>query len=47
MVSHDVRGTVKFAQKVLHLGEEENFFGNLDAYLSSDVGKRFMGGKRI
>ncbi|MBO5454445.1 MAG: ATP-binding cassette domain-containing protein [Clostridia bacterium] len=47
MVSHDVRGTVKFAQKVLHLGEEENFFGNLDAYLSSDVGKRFIGGKRI
>ncbi len=45
MVSHDMNSTVKYARKVLHLGDNENFFGDLDSYLSTGPGRIFLGGK--
>jgi zinc transport system ATP-binding protein len=45
MVSHDINATEKYAQKVLHLGDNENFFGTAEEYLNSGIGKNFMGGK--
>lgn len=47
MVSHDMNSTVKYAKKILHIGENENFFGDLDDYLSKGPGKNFLGGKRL
>ena len=47
MVSHDINSTVKYAKKILHIGENENFFGDLDEYLSKGPGKDFLGGKRL
>lgn len=46
MVSHDMRSILKYAKKILHLGEKDNFFGDVNQYLSSDMGKKFMGGNR-
>lgn len=42
MISHDVHQAVKHANKVLHVGNEL-FFGSTEDYLSSAVGRRFMG----
>lgn len=44
MVSHDVRGAVEQADHILHLGNEQLFFGATGSYLESELGKRFVGG---
>ena len=46
MVSHDVRGAASYANKILHLGNEQLFFGTTEEYCASDIGKRFLGGCR-
>lgn len=46
MVSHDMRSILKYAKKILHLGEKNNFFGDVNQYLGSEVGRKFMGGHR-
>ena len=45
MVSHDIRGAVEQADHILHLGHKQLFFGTACEYLSSDIGKRFIGGE--
>ena len=45
MVSHDVRGAVEQADHILHLGNRQLFFGTTAAYLQTDIGKRFTGGR--
>ncbi|MCR4661141.1 MAG: metal ABC transporter ATP-binding protein [Clostridia bacterium] len=47
MISHDVSGFIKYASKILHIGDEI-FFGTKDEYLNSEIGKKFIsyfGGK--
>ncbi len=46
MISHNVAEAVKYAKHILHLGENEYFFGTAGEYLESDTGKRFTGGKK-
>ncbi|MDR2693555.1 MAG: metal ABC transporter ATP-binding protein [Chitinispirillales bacterium] len=46
MVSHDIRGAVTYASRILHLNKAQVFFGPTEEYLNSDVGKSFVGGKR-
>lgn len=42
MISHDVAAAVKYADKILHIGESV-FFGTTDEYLNTDNGKSFSG----
>lgn len=42
MVSHDISAAVKYASHILHLGQEQLFFGKKEDYLKSDIYKAFM-----
>ena len=42
MVSHDIQGAVKYANKVLHIKNRCCFFGGTAEYLESDPGKEFF-----
>lgn len=42
MVSHDIERSVKFAEKVLHLGTNDYFFGTVDQYKATDYYKNFL-----
>lgn len=44
MVSHDVRSAVEHASHILHLGNEQLFFGSTKDYIKTDLAKRFLGG---
>jgi zinc transport system ATP-binding protein len=44
MVSHDVKGAIDFASHVLHLGQKQLFFGKMEEYKDSEIGKRFLSG---
>ncbi|MBO4750394.1 MAG: ABC transporter ATP-binding protein [Lachnospiraceae bacterium] len=41
MISHDIGAAIKYANKILHLGDSE-FFGTKAEYLESAAGKRFL-----
>ncbi len=43
MVSHDFKNSMEQADKILHLGHKEYFFGSINAYLDSAFGKMFTG----
>lgn len=43
MISHDVKEAVKYANKILHIGNKV-FFGTTYEYLNSDFGKVFIDG---
>ncbi len=45
MVSHDTGAPLYAATHVLHLKHRQLFFGTREAYLSSDAGKSFLGGR--
>ena len=38
MISHDIHMAIKYADHILHIGEEY-FYGTTDEYLESDIGK--------
>ena len=40
MVSHDINAALQYASHILHIGPKI-FFGTKEAYLASDIGKRF------
>lgn len=44
MVSHDIESAVKDASHILHLQETALFFGTMEEYKRSPVGRRFLGG---
>ncbi|SHJ50467.1 metal ABC transporter ATP-binding protein [Hespellia stercorisuis] len=44
MVSHDIESAVKYASHILHLQNEQLFYGTTAEYLNSDLGKKFMRG---
>ncbi|HHY52894.1 MAG TPA: metal ABC transporter ATP-binding protein [Clostridiales bacterium] len=45
MVSHDIRSAVEYADHILHLGNQQLFFGATGDYLQTDLAKRFLGGE--
>lgn len=44
MVSHDIQNVVGQANKILHLQQRVLFYGNVNEYRQSLVGKKFLGG---
>ncbi|HZJ69079.1 MAG TPA: metal ABC transporter ATP-binding protein [Candidatus Eisenbacteria bacterium] len=44
MVSHDINSAVKYASHILHLQNQQLFFGRTENYLKSDISKNFMEG---
>lgn len=44
MVSHDITAATKYASHILHLGQQQLFYGTTADYVVSEVGKRFLGG---
>ncbi len=45
MVSHDIQGSLDFANHILHLSHNGSFFGTTEEYIASDFGKNFLGGE--
>lgn len=43
MVSHDIHSALKYATKILHLKQEQIFFGTAEAYENTEIGKAFLG----
>jgi zinc transport system ATP-binding protein len=46
MVSHDLHSAVDYASHILHLRNEQVFFGTAAAYRASAIGQYFFGGER-
>ncbi len=46
MVSHDIKSTVQYASHILHLKNEQLFYGETEDYLKSSVGSIFCGGEK-
>jgi zinc transport system ATP-binding protein len=42
MVTHDINCAVNYANKILHLQNGQNFFGSVNEYTESEVGKTFL-----
>jgi zinc transport system ATP-binding protein len=47
MVSHDIEGALTHGGRILHLNNEQIFFGSTGDYGASELGKRFLGRGRI
>lgn len=47
MVSHDIHSSVRYASHILHLKNEQVFFGKTKDYIKSSVGIGFLGGESI
>lgn len=43
MVSHDIQNVVGQANKILHLQQRVLFYGSVEEYRQSDIGRRFLG----
>ena len=43
MVSHDINAAARHAKHILHLGNGESFFGTVEEYKKSEIGKMFLG----
>jgi zinc transport system ATP-binding protein len=46
MVSHDIQGAMRYASRILHLKNEQLFFGTPGDYKQSEAGKSFLGGSK-
>lgn len=44
MVSHAIREAVEHASHILHLSQNAFFYGTVDEYQTSELGKKFLGG---
>ncbi len=44
MVSHDVQNMISYATHILHMNRQMKFFGTVEEYKESSVGKEFLGG---
>lgn len=42
-VSHDIEASLKYATKILHIGNKQLFFGSCEEYKKSDAAKIFSG----
>ena len=45
-VSHELSAVQKYATHILHLSHRQRFFGSLDDYLKTDLGRAYMTGGR-
>lgn len=41
MISHNIESAVKYADKILHIGNTQLFFGDVHAYIHSEAGQVF------
>ena len=41
MVSHDIGAAVRYADHILHIGQEPHFFGTTEEYLKTPVGSAY------
>lgn len=46
MVSHDIHSAALYASHILHLKNEQVFYGTVDTYKTTEIGKSFLGGGR-
>ena len=44
MVSHDIKNALNYASHILHLEQENDFFGTVEEYKKSNVSNMFLGG---
>ena len=44
MVSHDIKNALNYATHILHLEQENDFFGTVEEYKKSNVSTMFLGG---
>ena len=44
MVSHDINNALIYATHILHLEQENDFFGTVEEYKKSNVSNMFLGG---
>lgn len=44
MVSHDIRASVKYASHILHLANQQLFFGETEEYVKTELARSFLGG---
>lgn len=44
MVSHDIKNALNYATHILHLEQENDFFGTVEEYKESNVSNMFLGG---
>ena len=44
MVSHDIKNALNYATHILHLEQENDFFGTVEEYNKSNVSNMFLGG---
>lgn len=42
MVTHDVECAARHAKSILHIGRGQSFFGSVEAYRESEIGRRFL-----
>lgn len=42
MVSHDVRAAMRYSSHILHVGNDEIFFGTVNEYIKSEVAQKFL-----
>jgi len=42
MISHDIQAAVEYASHILHLQNRQAFFGSVDDYKQTEIGKRFL-----
>ncbi len=45
MISHDIAAAARYATHTLHLGGGEAFFGTVEQYRNSPMGRRFLAGE--
>ena len=47
MVSHDMEAALSYATHILHIGHDRPFFGTVEAYRESEIGRAFaaVGGR--
>lgn len=44
MVTHDIKGSLKYADKILCMEHDGDFFGTTEEYLKTDAAKKIFGG---
>lgn len=44
MVTHDIKNALRYATHILHLEQENDFFGTVDEYKKSSASNMFLGG---
>ena len=46
MVTHDTHCAVKYSKHILHLKDDDFFYGSTEEYINSEIGKKYIGGHK-